>query len=108
MRCRADGRLQHHFWSEYRASMVLLFDSPLMLDAILAAGKFKGWERSKKKPETVLHWFGSGDELDAEVEMLVSYGAKREKIASIAKSIDYGEPFEVELEVVDPRQISLF
>jgi uncharacterized protein YbbC (DUF1343 family) len=108
MRCRADGRLQHHFWGEYRASMVLLFDSPLMLDATLATGKFKNWKRSEKKPETVIHWFGSSDELDVEVDELVTHGAKREKIASIAKSIDYGEPFEIELEAVDPRQTSLF
>lgn len=108
MRCHADGRLQHHFWGEYRASMVLVFDNAPMLDAALAAGKFKNWERSEKRPETVLQWFGSGDELDLAVEELVAHGAQKEKIASIAKSIDYGEPFEVELEVSDPRQMDLF
>jgi uncharacterized protein YbbC (DUF1343 family) len=88
--------------------MVLVFDSAQMLDAVLAAGKFKNWERSEKRPETVLHWFGSSDELDPAVEELVAHGAQKEKIASIAKSIDYGEPFEVELEVNDPRQMDLF
>jgi uncharacterized protein YbbC (DUF1343 family) len=88
--------------------MVLLFDSAIMLDAVLAAGKFKSWKRSEKKPDIALHWFGSSDELDLVVEELVAHGAEREKIASIAKSIDYGEPFEVEFEVDDPRQMGLF
>jgi hypothetical protein len=108
MRCHANGQLQHHFWGEYRASMVLLFDSAPMLDAALASGMLKAWERSEKRPGTVLHWFGSGDELDPAVDELVACGAERRKIASIAKSIDYGEPFEVDFEVDDPRQMGLF
>lgn len=101
MRCHAEGRLRHHFWGEYRASMVLLFDSAPMLDAALAAGKFKGWERSQKRPDTVLHWFGGSDDLESTKDELVAHGAERDKIDSIAKSIDYGEPFEVEFEVDD-------
>lgn len=108
MRCHAEGRLQHHFWGEYRASMALLFDSAPMLDAILAAGKFKGWERSEKKPDTVLHWFGDRDALEVAMDELAAHGADRNKIDSIARSIDYGEPFEVEFEADDPRQASLF
>jgi len=108
MRCHADGKLQHHFWGAYRASMVLLFDSAPMLDAALAAGKFKGWDRSEKRPDTVLLWFGSSDELETAIDELAAHGAERGKIDSIAKSIDYGEPFEVEFEAEDPRQTSLF
>lgn len=108
MRCHAEGRLQHHFWGEYRASMVLLFDNALMLDATEASDKFKNWERSKKRPDTVLHWFGSSDELEIAMDELAANGAERKKIDSIAKSIDYGEPFEVEFETPDLRQTNLF
>jgi uncharacterized protein YbbC (DUF1343 family) len=88
--------------------MVLLFDSAAMLDATLVAGKFKGWERSQKRPDTILHWFGNSDALEATMDELVAHGAERGRINSIAKSIDYGEPFEVEFEADDPRQASLF
>lgn len=108
MRCHAGGGLRHHFWGEYKASMVLVFDTAIMLDAALAAGKFKGWERSEKRPDTAIHWFGDSDALETAKDELAAHGADREKIDSIARSIDFGEPFEVEFEVDDPRQTSLF
>jgi len=108
MRCHADGGLRHHFWGEYKASMVLVFDTAIMLDAALAAGKFKDWKRSEKRPDKVINWFGDSDALEVAKGELVAHGADRKKIDSIAKSVDFGEPFEVEFEADDPRQTGLF
>ena len=108
MRCHAFGRLKHHFWGEYHSTIVLVFDSSDELDAALDSGKFKAWGRSEKRPETVITWFGKDKELESVIDELVSCGAEREGIDSIAKSIDFGEPFEVDFEVDDPKQASLF
>lgn len=107
MKCNADGQLKHHFWGEYKATMVLVFDNEQMLAAALNTNNFPTWKKSNTN-STAIIWFGSSDELDVEIEKLVSYGAKREKIASIAKSIDFGEPFKISFEAKDPRQIEMF
>ncbi len=108
MRCRAEGQLRHRFWGKYSAAMVLVFDAPEMLDAALAAGKFAGWRRGEKRPDICLVWDGDSDALEPAKDELAAHGADRSKIDSIAKSIDYGEPFAVEFEVEDPNQMGLF
>lgn len=42
------------------------------------------------------------------INRLVSYGAEKKKILSVAKSIDYGEKFEISIEIEDKAQMKLF
>lgn len=99
------GQLQHHFWGEYKASMVLVFDSPESAnDALAVLGK--AWKLHSKEPRA-LTWFGDSNGLDFEKGQLVGFGANRKKIDSVAKSIDYGEEFFVEIPVVAAEQMKL-
>jgi hypothetical protein len=66
-----------------------------------------GWSQGAKSKE-VLVWVGTSAELEECTKVLVSFGAEEAKIASIAKSIDYGEPFQVEVPVTPAEQTSLF
>lgn len=104
--CKARGQLRHRFWGEYSAVIALEFESQKhAADCLSVLGE--GWGVGEKN-KNVLVWVGNSSELEECTKVLVSFGAEEKKIASIAKSIDYGEPFEVNIGVVPNEQGSLF
>lgn len=110
VKIHAHGILKHHFWGTYSATIGLSFsDKASAADALRTfGGREKGWIVSTVNP-SMLVWDGVDDgALDAVCDVLESYGAEREKIASIARSIDHGEPFEVDVPIVPAEQMSLF
>ena len=127
MKLHAKGMARHRFWGEYSAHIVLQFDSmpeairalPMLNDGI-DFGNFLSAGGGYRKSEVWRHIKDSeGDAFKAlflEVaepaltlvtERLVKYGADPKKILSMAKSIDYGEEFEIEMEAEDPDQMKL-
>jgi hypothetical protein len=101
----ADGILRHHFWGEYRATIGLRFASSAHArDALPVLGS--GWAPGNQNA-AVLVWHGASAELDTVSDLLASYGANRDKIASCATSIDYGEPFSVTIPIVPAEQLAL-
>ena len=105
MLIKANGILRHRFWGEYSAVIGLVFDNSVY--AQLALEKLGERWKVGKDPKN-LTWMGNSEELDLVTKILVSFGAEEKKIASIAKSIDYGEPFAIVMEVDDPNQQKLF
>ena len=105
MKVSAKGQLRHRFFGQYSAVIGLKFDCPG--DAIAALPKLgAGWSRH----ETVDHaliWVGDSDALKACETTLERFGAEKRKIASLAKSVDYGEPFSITVEVEDPNQLTI-
>jgi hypothetical protein len=106
----ANGQLQHHFWGDYRATIILLFHDRDIAEKAIA--KLPGFTPHPTDKRAVM-FFGGGKELKAVEYLLVGYGASKAKLNSVAKSIDYGEPFtiSVNLAPVDPnpaRQEALF
>ena len=100
----AQGTLRHRFWGEYSARIGLSFDSPAHAqDCLGQLGP--GWKIGEEYPQ-VLVWTGNAEELQACIQVLVSLGAEEDKIASLAKSIDYGEPFEVTCRIIPQEQAS--
>jgi len=88
----AHGRLRHRFWGTYSAAIGLMFRDAADASACLPM-LGDGWHVSPTQPAALV-WSGDSKALDACIETLVRFGARREAIASLAKSIDYGEPFD--------------
>lgn len=106
MEIKGNGLLQHHFWGTYCATMCVEFNSPE--DAVLVLLVFGDtWEQDKKAKNCIV-FHGSDPELEIEINKLVGFGADKNKICSLAKSIDYGEEFTVKVNVPNPDQIELF
>ena len=126
MKIKAKGLLRHRFWGEYSAHIILDFDSVEECEAAIPClknninfGSFKnvnggtteseGWRQCVK--ENIKQTYASievdSPTLDLVVARLVEFGADECKIKSMAKSIDYGEQFEIEIEVKDPNQIEM-
>ena len=104
------GRLQHHFWGDYHATLALRFDTREMASSaipkLVPVGFPKSWSLFPDgKP--VVGIFVNSKELDTLIEHLVSLGADRDAITSHKHSIDYGEPFGVIVCVEDPAQQQL-
>lgn len=104
----AKGQLRHHFWGEYSATIVLQFHSPVLADAAVA--KLPGFNVHPGEPRALV-FHGKGDELKLVESLLVSLGADRKKLTSLAKSIDFGEPFTIALDLTpqgpQPTQLTL-
>lgn len=92
----AEGRLKHHFWGEYRATIALKFATPELATAALP--QFPDWKQSDKVP-SALTFFGDRDAVTKQEDLLERLGADRRKISSLAKSIDWGEPFTVAVDL---------
>ena len=114
---RATGRLQHHFWGNYVATIVLLFqDAASATDALT---KLVGFKAHPTTPKALVFCDG-GDAFEAVKAMLTAFRVPssnptaalrdEEPLDSCDKSIDYGPPFEIEVEVniVSVDQLSLF
>lgn len=121
MKIIAKGFVIHRFWGEYSASIVLCFDTvqekEIALDLLNqrkdfgdyhnACGgrtKSEGWrqiEHGQGDAAKALFCDVADPVLAEIVEEFVIYGANRKKILSMARSINYGEEFEIEIEVED-------
>lgn len=105
----AHGQLQHHFWGEYRATIVVKFATARLATAAL--GKFPGFEIHPTEP-SALRFFGGGSALRAVEALLKGYGANAKKLTSLAKSIDFGEPFTIAVDLASHastcEQLGLF
>ena len=104
--CKATGQLRHRFWGNYSALIGLGFDSEAHAKAALTSGKLgEGWKPGKD-PRAIV-WVGDAKALEGVKDKLEASGADRRKIDSVAKSIDYGERFNVEIEASSPDQLAL-
>jgi hypothetical protein len=89
----AKGQLRHYFHGKYFAGIALVFAEAYAAEqALLKLGA--GWHISEYQA-TALIWHGDSDALNACKTVLVSFGADERKIDSLAKSVDYGEPFAI-------------
>lgn len=96
---KAKGQLRHHFWGTYYATIALDFGKPEVAKQFLESGKLLGdWKQSKDR-DSCLVTMVDNDGLDLLVEQLVGWGAEKKKITSVAKSIDFGEPFWIECSI---------
>ena len=66
-----------------------------------------GWERLDAETRHFAYTQLADPELDHLVDIMVSFGANREKILSLAKSVDRGEIFNFEIPVEDKKQLQL-
>jgi hypothetical protein len=90
---KARGLLRHRFHGEYSAVIALGFaNGKDASDARIMIGE-DSWEIAAD-PRGLI-WQGNSNDLAVVTEQLVSFGAERDKIASVAKSIDFGERFEI-------------
>lgn len=125
---KAKGLLRHRFWGEYSAHIILEFESredaekaKEILNNDIEFGDFlsangglyesSGWGlipyRDKAKVECMLSVEAADPGLARIIERLVKYGADEKKITSMAKSIDYGEPFTIEIPQENKDQLVL-
>lgn len=102
---KAKGILAHKFHGTYWAVIGLEFANADMAKAALPK-LGEGWKVGEKQP-SVLVWQGESEALDKCKKVLGSFGADTKKIDSLAKSIDYGEWFEVSIPLPDPNQLAL-
>lgn len=128
MKLKAKGYGRHRFWGEYSMHLVLRFDSRdaalmaklVLNDMELGFGEFYnaggGWTKSsgwheiaggQGEASRALLLEVGGPWLDATLRKLEEHGADRKKMTSMAKSVDYCEDFDVEIEVEDPNQLPL-
>ena len=92
----AKGQLQHHFWGEYSATIALQFANADL--ASQALPQLPGFE-VHSKVSSALIYHGTGDDLKATEALLIAKGANPKKLRSLAKSIDFGEPFTIEMDL---------
>ncbi|MFH1526374.1 MAG: hypothetical protein ABIG69_06935 [Bacteroidota bacterium] len=103
---KAVGQLRHRFWGDYSALIYLKF---LDKESAQAAKKVLGepWNITETIDEALFCVVDS-KELKKVEDTLEKYGADKSKIASIAKSIDYGEEFNIEVPIEIEEQTTLF
>lgn len=89
------GQLKHHFWGDYAASIGVKFHSA-DLAKLAQERALPQFTINEQHPE-VLQFHGTGAALKGAEAALVAAGADRKKIGSLRFSIDYGEPFTVEV-----------
>jgi len=110
---QATGKLHHHYWLDYCASISLTFATmedaaaALPLLAVENPGTYRdacgntrqcaGWIACTDRPFLGIRC--GGETLDRVIEALVSLGADRRKITSCAHSIDCGEMFTATFKV---------
>ena len=112
---QAEGILKHHFWGEYCADIILMFvtdeDAKRALPAITASMDpitevhndaqghkviSRGWELGTSVTNCVFIQ-ASGKDLENALDVLESFGANRDKVTSMSKSIDQGEMFKLKI-----------
>jgi hypothetical protein len=105
MKAKGQGQLRHRFHGEYSAVIAIAFESPIVASAAL--NQLGNTWKLSPNPKAIV-WVGNREQLEVCKRMLVSFGAEESKIDSLAKSIDYGEPFEITINIEAEEQIHLF
>lgn len=104
---KGEGQLVHHFWGDYCCDIVIRFDTAAEAETVLESGLLgEHWSQSAKDDFAIVALRINRDQLETIKDALEAQGADRRKIDSVARSIDYGEPFEIRMDL-DPRQQSL-
>jgi len=102
MKVKAIGLLRHHFWGQYCATIALEFATQAHAsDALRVLGD--AWSQHNIS-DNVLMFHGAKDALSEVEKVLIRYGADSRKLTSLAKSVDYGEIFQVEIPIVPKEQ----
>lgn len=102
--------MNHHFYGDYSAGIGIGFDDPQ--SAALALPKLQPrnlpvqWRQGEKARHVAVICVNS-EQLEVLKQHLGELGADVDAIDSVDHSIDYGDPFTVEVEVEDPRQLQL-
>jgi len=111
----AIGLERFHFWGYYSVDIVLRFaDEEAATRALPVLNQVKhpssrvdacgttrvpgAWQHGKDNRNVLLAWIAEPD-LDAVHKQLEQYGADPDKISSMSKSIDHGQPFEIRVPV---------
>ncbi len=122
---KATGRARHRFWGRYSAHIVLQFESQEhalkampMLNNKIEFGKYQsaggglvdsiGWHHlthGQGEVDKALFIEVADPALSLVVDRLTLFGAEKKKILSLARSIDYGEVFYIEMDTDDPNQL---
>jgi len=105
---QASGQLRHHFWGTYAASIGIKFHNADLAGRALP--QFPGWKQSTVDPRC-LTFHGQDPALADTLQLLGKLGADLRKVSSLARSIDFGEPFTVAVDLTQPDttvQIGLF
>ncbi len=110
MKIRGEGQLRHHFWGDYGATIVIVFKDEASARDVLP--KLPGCKVSEKASH-VLVFHGGGDAFETIKKAISDFRAPLnardgEPVDSVARSIDLGPPFAVEIDVIPSEQISLF
>jgi len=109
------GLERFHFWGHYSVDIVLRFADedaatralPVLnqvrhpstrVDACGIARVPGAWQHGKENRNVLLAWIAEPD-IDAVHKQLEQYGADPDKISSMSKSIDHGQPFEIRVPV---------
>lgn len=88
------GQLRHCFWGTYYATIGLFcHDADEAKEVESRLGK--PWRIHPDRDDVVLY-HGTGEELEVQFSKLESFGADLNKVKSLAKSVDFGERFELE------------
>jgi hypothetical protein len=90
-----NGLLIHHFHGSYAATVMLGFKTPS--DAAYAREVLGRDLWRVVAARRILVWSGNADALACMKLKLAQVGADADKIDSLRTSVDYGEPFEVEI-----------
>ena len=103
------GQLRHRFWGDYSAAIVIQFDSPSSAERAIPHLSPKGFLPQWQSAENYVRIEVDNDQLDQLTSHLGSLGADTTKITSLARSVDYGEPWTICFQdvYVDPRQLQL-
>lgn len=91
------GRLRHCWWGTYHATVGLFCKDTF--EARGVHSKLGSPWRLHEKNDSAVMYHGKGSELESVLNQLESLGADRDKMTSIAKSIDFGEEFTISVEV---------
>ena len=109
MLLKAKGASMHHFWGNYYMTIGLKFQSEWHAKVALESGKLHSAFEIGKGDPAVLGCTVDSDTLKEIKETLKPFTTPNvDAIDSVLHSVDYGDPFDVEFEVVDPRQQELF
>ena len=109
MEITGHGQLRHRFWGEYSAAIAIKFNSVESAERAIPYLSPKKFDPQWQRVENYVRIEVDNDQLDKLIGHLGSLGADTNKIGSLARSVDYGEPWTICLNdvYVDPRQLQL-
>ena len=100
------GQLRHHFWGDYSATIMLQFGT-VALASLAQQSILPDWEPHPQEPRA-LRYHGTGADLKRTEALLVRLGADGKKLRSLARSIDFGEPFTITFDTTPaPTEVQL-